>query len=454
MLITNVLHRYCDLRKHRTHLKALFGLVATIFMSTIIPSVASATNTGILRVHNQSPAPQTFVIASQYMECVLYPAAKTPFVVAPNGRFDLKYQKDAGSDCDGEQGRFLVYLMQGGETYGCSQAVDFDSDALLRAIWNSECPTAFPSNITAGGVDPIENMVVYDWWVAPPVSAQNFAQGRWETGCEGGNMECGNTLTSSLSIGNSNSTTNTESLKLGFSTTVKSGFKVLGQKGEASATYSSERTSTEATTIAQSQTAGVVKTCNTPVDMNKYNVYKVWQWVVSANVGGTQMETTTCTVTCTPDGAYPNYLPGDKEAISACFNLRGADVSKSETPKHSKTVAMPTSAEPYGTGCVDFYSGPDGIGTSLRICDSSPESWEGYRNLGNPKPDNAFHQTTRSFRCAPGVGFVQFINGNANPPERHNESCKNGATVNPNAWVTSHSTGVGLYRKPHKCCGE
>lgn len=110
--------------------------------------------------------------------------------------------------------------------------------------------------------------------------------------------------------------------------------------------------------------------------------------------------------------------------------------------------ATPTrSADP---SCVTFYSGTNATGKSLQLCGSA-NNYADYTNLGNPGA-NDFHGTVQSFQCNSGVKSVQFINGNANPMGRHNESCKGGNVVNPNPWVKAQATGVGISKG--YCCDE
>ncbi len=99
--------------------------------------------------------------------------------------------------------------------------------------------------------------------------------------------------------------------------------------------------------------------------------------------------------------------------------------------------------------CVTFYKGTNGGGASLQLCGAA-NNWSKYINLGGAGTN--FHGQVQSFKCNSGIKSVQFINGNANPMGRHNESCKGGNVVNPNPWVKAQATGVSIWQG--YCCGE
>ena len=113
-----------------------------------------------------------------------------------------------------------------------------------------------------------------------------------------------------------------------------------------------------------------------------------------------------------------------------------------------------SSTTPADASCVKFYTGFNGGGQELSLCEAD-HSWKDYTNLGSTGDKiYSHHYAVKSFQCGANVGYVQFMDGNQSPMPRHNESCKGGNIVNPNMFVTGYGTGVGVYRKPHKCCGE
>lgn len=136
---------------------------------------------------------------------------------------------------------------------------------------------------------------------------------------------------------------------------------------------------------------------------------------------------------------------GDDMMLGSRRSMESDQSSFSSWPSGaSTTAAAKLRRDP---SCVTFYSGTNGGGDSVTLCGKLNKE---YVNLG--KPGTSLHYKVKSFRCNKGVKSVQFINGNAKPWARHNESCKGGNTVNPSAWVKAQATGVGMYSG--YCCGE
>ena len=147
-------------------------------------------------------------------------------------------------------------------------------------------------------------------------------------------------------------------------------------------------------------------------------------------------------------------VPFKVTKVNDCGNDMMTGSKKSMTSDQSSFSSWETgaiSAAPASASCVDFYTGFNGNGTKLTLCEQN-HNWKDYTNLGNG--NNSHHYKVKSFQCGSKVGYVQFMDGNQSPMPRHNESCKGGNMVNPNAFVTGYGTGVGVYKKPHKCCGE
>jgi hypothetical protein len=452
---------------------------STITLGVGFAHSAIASDIGVLRIQNQSNATQTFIVIDDYFRCMDFPLPKadtttesttkgdrTKFSVPANGFKDVKFARDGR--CDPE-GRFLLMGLDrnSGLAMGNAIALETNSEAKLSRIWEAESPNPHVLGLTAGGKDYNSGHLLYTLNTNFPGYSVSTPKGSWVFAC-GGGQQCTQTFSSSLDVENSSEKTSASEKTTAFSATVSAGFEFAGASGGAELTSSTESTTSEALAIAKSSSVGIVSECETETDMTTYQIYNVWQWQMEAQVGRDRVAVKTCQVTCTPTGEPPSFLPGSEKAIKACLIERDteeaalalgaikADADHARMAKlaaQEKAATTATLAAARATSCVTFYSEPYGKGTAATLC-GADDNWADYTNLGTPGT-NDLHYAVQSFMCKPGVGYVQFMDGNKTPMPRHNESCKGGNEwVHPNVWVKANATGAGLRAAPAKCCGE
>lgn len=165
----------------------------------------------------------------------------------------------------------------------------------------------------------------------PPVEKVTYSQatGHWRTFCPSG-LSCNKTISETVSHGGS--TTNTtqqetaESISVALSVGAKVGGDELGGSVEASTKLTTQNSSSMSTaqTITTKWGESRTQTNIFTKDYAKYDVFKVCQWVFTlpASDGNTATIETMIT-TCTPDAAYPAFLPGSPEDVAnPCNTLR------------------------------------------------------------------------------------------------------------------------------------
>lgn len=451
--------------------KSVLALSVLAFAGT----AAHASDIGVLRIQNNSNATQNFIVIDDYFRCMDFPSpttdgARTTITVPANSHTDTRFARDGS--CDPE-GRFLIMALdrRTGQPIHNSIAFETNAEASLTRIWEAESPTPYSQGLTSIGRDYASGSLTYVLETNLPGYTLGVPEGTWTLGCSGG-QGCTQTLFSSVENTVSSETTSSKEVMDAFSATVSTGFEFGGAEGSAEFTASSSTTTSEALTLASSGTTGNGSECETEIDMTEYQIASVWQWTIQARVGNGRVATTTCQVTCTPTGAPPNYLPGAPESINACLvprtdetQLAAVAAARDEQlaaaqraeAQRVAAAAQAAAAELRAASCVTFFTGPNGTGAPATVCGADQTGWTGtsveYANLGTPGT-NSHHYGVESFRCAAGGGYVQFINGNASPWTRHNESCQGGAIVTPNPWVRANATGAGVYIAPAKCCGE
>lgn len=442
---------------------------------TVTSLAAQASEIGVLRIKNNSNATQNFIVIDDYFRCMDFPlptddAGRTRITVPPNGHTDTQFARDGSCDPDG---RFLIMAINRntGQTFHNSIAFETNGDADLTRIWEAESPTPYAHGLTFVGKEHISGKKTYVLDTSLPGYELGTAIGEWVRAC-GGDQGCTREISSSVVNTVSKEESTSKETTEAFSVTVSSGFEFPGGEAGAEFSASTETTTGEALTLASSGETGTVSTCTTQNDMTKYQINSVWQWAVGAYVGKDKIVTTTCLMTCTQTAAPPTYLPDDPRALEACLIDKTEETKaaafQQATAEQDARIARERAAAANATAqreaarlraasCVTFYKGANGTGEAAMVCGADQSGWTGtsveYANLGTPGT-NSHHLDVVSFKCAPGGGYVQFINGNANPWARHNESCKGGAVVTPSPWVKANATGAGIYLSPAKCCGE
>jgi hypothetical protein len=455
---------------HMRKPKSTAGIItgfSTVVMGVGLAQSAFAGDIGVLRIQNQSNATQTFIVIDDYFRCMDFPLPKddsgrTKFEVTAHGFKDIEFARDGR--CDPE-GRFLLMGLDRntGLGLGNSIALETNNEAKLSRIWESESPNPHVLGLTAEGKDHNSGHLLYTLNTNFPGYSVSTPKGSWVYAC-GGGQNCTQTFSSSLDVENSSEKSSASEKTTAFSATVSAGFEFAGSSGGAEFTSSTESTTSEALAIARSSSVGTVSECETEIDMTDYQIYSVWQWQMAAQVGNDRVAVKTCQVTCTPTGEPPSFLPGSERAINACLIERGteeaalalnaikADAAAKVATQEKAAATVKLTAD-RSASCVTFYSEPYGKGTAATLC-GADDNWADYTNLGSPGT-NDLHYAVQSFMCKPGVGYVQFMDGNKTPMPRHNEYCKGGNEwVHPNVWVKANATGAGLRAAPAKCCGE
>lgn len=438
---------------------------------------AQASDIGVLRIENESNATQSFIVIDDYFRCMDFPlptkaedGSRTTIDIPANGFTDTQFARDGS--CDPE-GRFLIMAMdrKTGQPFGNAIAFEASGDANLWRIWEAESPTPHAPGIRNIGKDYASGKLTYVLDVTLPGYNLGVPEGLWTDAC-GGGQGCNQKIFSNVENTVSSEESSSKEVMNAFSATISGGFEFGGASGGTELTMSSETTTSQALTLANSGTTGKGTECETDIDMKEYQVANVWQWTIQSIVGNKKIATTTCQVTCTPTKAPPTYLPGAPESINACLVKRTDETEvaavaaataeqvaakQQAEAQRGAAAAQAKAAQNRAASCVTFYTGANGSGTPAMVCGADQSGWTGssveYANLGTPGT-NSHHYDIVSFKCAPGVGYVQFMNGNATPMSRHNESCKGGAVVTPSPWVKANATGAGIYLKPQKCCGE
>ena len=450
------------------------GIAATLLMCGI-SGAAHASDIGVLRIKNNSNATQNFIVIDDYFRCMDFPLPKkdevrTTITVPPNGHTDTQFARDGS--CDPE-GRFLIMALdrKTGQAMGNAIAFEASGDANLWRIWEAESPTPHAIGPKSLGKEYTTGKLTYELDTYLPGYELGTAIGEWVRAC-GGDQGCTREISSSVVNTVSREESTSKETTEAFSVTVSSGFSFPGGEAGAEFSASTETTTGEALTLANSGETGTVSTCTTQNDMKEYQINSVWQWAVGAYVGQDKIVTTTCLMTCTQTAAAPTYLPDDPRALEACLikktdetvqaafeqATREQEANRAKAKADAAAAAAKAkAAQDRAASCVTFYKGANGSGEAAMVCGTDQPGWTGtsvdYANLGTPGT-SSHHYGVVSFRCAPGVGYVQFMNGNATPMPRHNESCKGGGVVTPVPWVKANATGAGIYLKPQKCCGE
>ncbi|MFT4913053.1 MAG: hypothetical protein ACI9YM_001641 [Brevundimonas sp.] len=146
------------------------------------------------------------------------------------------------------------------------------------------------------------------------------------------------------------------------------------------------------------------------------------------------------------DTASANDFMGQQEFRNLTLPYEDEVVIADESENSFYLVKVKVTAVPVvPAGCVEVYPLPDGNGQTLQLCGAA-SNWANYINLGSPGNIHSHHNSVVSFRCGAGVRLIQFVGGNLNPQQRHNETCVTDAYVNANAWVKDNATGIAFIR--------
>ncbi len=430
--------------KARHWSKFLTLKLASLLIATLCYSgVAHASDIGVLRIQNNSNATQTFIVIDDYFDCMDFPkpaidGKRTTIIVPAFSKTDTQFAKDGR--CEGKQGRFLIMPLDRstGQAFGHAMAFHTDTGANLERIWENQSLTPHAVGLESIGKDFTSgkktfvlttNLKGYD--------IQN-PTGKWVFGC-GGSQGCTKKLSSAVENTISKEESTSKEVMNAFSMTVSIGFEFEGISGGAEMTSSSSTTTSEALTLASSGMTGIGEECEIPTDMEKYQIYSVWQWVIEAYVGTDRVSTKTCQVTCTPTGAAPKFLPGAPEAINACLIPR---TSASELA----AIEMAKTERERPKNCATLYTGVNGTGKKLTLCEQD-HNWKEYTNLGSTGVNkHSHHYALKSIKCGSNIHHLTFTNGNIRPSPTKDMACNGNNIVNSGEWVTKNGTGVGVYK--------
>ena len=145
------------------------------------------------------------------------------------------------------------------------------------------------------------------------------------------------------------------------------------------------------------------------------------------------------------DTASANDFMGEQVFQNLILPYEEEVVIANESENSFYMVKVKVTAVPVvPAGCVEVYPLPGGNGQTLQLCGEA-SNWANYINLGSPG-NNSHHNSVVSFRCGAGVKLIQFVGGNLNPEQRHNETCVTDAYVNANVWVKDNATGIAFIR--------
>ena len=142
--------------------------------------------------------------------------------------------------------------------------------------------------------------------------------GYWAKACAGGHS-CTRKLSNSLQIMNSKEKTLSREERNSIEVSISAGVEFPGGSASTEVTSTQEVATSEAKTIARSQDVGVGEECEQPVDFEKFQIFALWQWVLSTSMGQREIQMKTCHITCTPDGNRPTYVPGSQKDIQSCW---------------------------------------------------------------------------------------------------------------------------------------
>lgn len=370
------------------------------------------------------------------------------YSVPAHGDIVLGFNHDPASSCDSDAADFSIKFdttdIRGKVTSNVVYFRAFENGEVVLNTDNFRGPTPYVgATFVKNGLG---NSSGGRWQWVPRLPPAKLAkgQGHWKNVC---NYVCSEVVISKgISSSKGETKENSSQRATMMSVTAEIGIEYAGASASLSTTSSDEKTVGEsiAREISSGESTEVTQTYPKPAGWKN-----LWQWYVTMDKigGGERLTFDSGKFTCSMTDSEPTYFPETEASESGlCDSPPPANAASAE-------VAAVAAAKARLQSCVTFYSALNGGGKSLKLC-GADLGWKEYDNLGTPGGGNDFHLSVMSFQCAAGVGYVQFINGNSQPWGRHNESCKGGAMVNPNVWVKANATGVGLYAKPAKCCGE
>lgn len=157
---------------------------------------------------------------------------------------------------------------------------------------------------------------------APNIKEEDVI-GQWVLSCSGA-QKCENTISASTSTTIENMTSISKETLTEISTSIGAGYTPPAETGgvstyvSATAAYSlgMENVSTN---IAQSNWS-YTEECKTSVDLEKYNLYGVWQWQVSVKLGTDEVVAKTCKLACTKGAEPPKGDFTSTDVIGSCWS--------------------------------------------------------------------------------------------------------------------------------------
>lgn len=394
--------------------KRLSTLAALLGVATFVAPVALASSPGLLRINNLSNVQQEFIVNAAY-NCMDGIKGGLIISVGPYSSIDHVFYKNDGS-CSGDLGVFSLTPKIDGVTNPNNQKFLMNGEG---GIVTTGTVPDYPSWVDNENYnDAATNHPVNTWNVElpgrPPL-LPGRPKGYWApSGCSGG-QSCSLTMTSSIDAGTINQEDWSQEFSQSVSLAITAGLEVeaAGVTGSLETTFTSSSTGTvgSAQSLIKSKNLTAGSECTTPTDMTEYDIYKIWQWVVSTPVGDDNVIVKTCDITCTPDGSAPTYLPGWPEAINACKWKKG-EARPNFAPVEIPKITPPAVQRNPQDSCVRFYSGDNGGGRMKEECTDLSKAYTFHRlpeKLVNGVQSYKCGQKVASFNAVKKSGAIERI---------------------------------------------
>ncbi|PKH00975.1 VCBS repeat-containing protein [Paraglaciecola sp. MB-3u-78] len=156
------------------------------------------------------------------------------------------------------------------------------------------------------------------------------AVGSWVNVLGGGTADASVIISSSLSIGGSDTTTVTNAMRQSISASISLGIDYKAVNASASVTLKTEKELSDSKTIASNYQNNQSISCEQTVDRETYDYGEMYQWQVK--IGVTNPTTIlSCTIACTKKG-IPTFKPGSEEQLESCLIKKYTDTDNDGAP--------------------------------------------------------------------------------------------------------------------------
>lgn len=222
------------------------------------------------------------------------------------------------------------FKCKGSYCYNVSLRCSTTTQVLSNCSWTeyfSDQPPAekiWPDKVMAGmecSGDYCYNHKAYVCEATTPKATVAPPKGSWRVACSGG-QGCANEFSESLNVGNISKESWNRETQAALSVAIEAGVNIVGASASTTVTGSTSFTNGNAGEIARKTDKNYSSKCSQQVDFKKYDIFAVWQWVVSSSIDRQPVDIKTCQITCSPDGIKPDWAPGSPQDIGSCLKER------------------------------------------------------------------------------------------------------------------------------------